>query len=249
MNTNNLQVQIQRSIKRLLDLLISTLGLVFLSPFLAIIAIAIRLDSPGKVIYAHRRIGKSGRVFHLYKFRSMVCGGDDKEYLEYLRQLIESEQDGYANGLPYNKMNGDHRVTRVGNYLRKFYIDELPQLWNVLKGDMSLVGPRPHVQVEVDYYTQEQSRRLSVKPGMTGMWQVFGKANCTFCELIQFDLDYIDHWSLKLDFQIIFYTIILMLKGGEGFWARKAKEIPKKFPMGHIVKDTEIFFYESTKQD
>ena len=103
-----------------------------------------------------------------------------KAIWRYLHQLIESDQDGCGNGLPYRKMDGDSRVTRVGNFLRKFYIDELPQLWNVIKGEMSLVGPRPHVQMEVDNYTQEQRRRLSVKPGLTGLWQVIGKADCTF---------------------------------------------------------------------
>jgi lipopolysaccharide/colanic/teichoic acid biosynthesis glycosyltransferase len=249
MKNNQQSLQIQQGIKRLLDLLISTIGLIFLSPILLIIAITIKLDSPGNILYSHRRIGKGGQQFHLYKFRSMVYGGDDKGYLEYLRQLIESDKDRNGNGLPYRKMNGDCRVTRVGEFLRKFYLDELPQLWNVLKGEMSLVGPRPHVQMEVDHYTNEQRRRLSVKPGLTGLWQVMGKVDCTFSELIQLDLDYIDHWSLKLDIQLVFFTIMLMLKGGEGFWTRQAKEISEKFPVGHDVADANVLFYESTKQD
>jgi lipopolysaccharide/colanic/teichoic acid biosynthesis glycosyltransferase len=247
MKTNQRNFQIPKQIKRLLDLFISIIGLILLSPILIIIAIAIKLDSPGKVLYSHHRIGKDGRMFHLYKFRSMVCGGDDKGYLEYLHRLIESDQDGCGNGLPYRKMNGDPRVTRVGNFLRKYYMDELPQLWNVLKGEMSLVGPRPHVQMEVDCYTQEQRRRLSVKPGLTGLWQVIGKADCTFSELIQLDLDYIDHWSPELDIQLVFFTIILMLKGGEGFWTRKAKKIPEKFTVDQILSVPDVFI-ESTKQ-
>jgi lipopolysaccharide/colanic/teichoic acid biosynthesis glycosyltransferase len=169
--------------------------------------------------------------------------------LEYLRLLIESDKGGCGNGLPYRKWNGDSRVTRVGNFLRKFYLDELPQLWNVLEGDMSLVGPRPHVQMEVDCYSQAQIRRLSVKPGLTGLWQVTGKADCTFNELIQLDLDYIDNWSLKLDIQLVFFTIILMLKGGAGFWARKAKEIPEQFPMGELWSMPNIPISHNSEMD
>jgi lipopolysaccharide/colanic/teichoic acid biosynthesis glycosyltransferase len=249
MKIKQLSIQIEKGIKRLLDLLISIIGLIFLSPILIIIAISIKLDSPGKVLYSHQRIGKNGRVFLLNKFRSMVCGGDDTGYMEYLHQLIESDQDGCGNGLPYRKMDDDHRVTRVGKFLRKFYLDEVPQLWNVLKGEMSLIGPRPHVQMEVDCYSFEQRRRLSVKPGMTGLWQVIGKANCTFGELIQLDLDYIDNWSLKLDFKIAFYTIILMLKGGEGFWTRKARESIEVFPTRQVLAAPNAFHYESTKQN
>lgn len=249
MSTSQGNYKIQQGIKRLIDILISAIGLFFLLPILIIIAIAIMIDSPGKSIYSHRRIGKDERGFNLYKFRTMISGGDDKGYLAYLHQLIESDLNGYGNGSAYRKWNCDNRITRLGNFLRQYYLDELPQLWNILKGEMSLVGPRPHVQMEVDHYSPEQRRRLSVKPGLTGLWQVSGKADCTFSELIQLDLDYIDHWSLKLDYQIIFYTLILMLKGGEGFWARKAKEIPEKFPVGHIARDAYYLYYEGTKHE
>jgi lipopolysaccharide/colanic/teichoic acid biosynthesis glycosyltransferase len=247
MKTSQGYLQLQKGIKRFLDILISAIALFILSPILAAIAIAIKIDSPGTVIYSHRRIGKGGRPFHLYKFRSMVCGGDDKGYLEYLQQLIKSDLDNNGNGLPYRKWNGDSRVTKVGNFLRKFYMDELPQFWNVLKGEMSLVGPRPHVQLEVDYYTDEQKGRLAVKPGLTGLWQVIGKADCTFCELIQLDLDYINNWSIKLDIQLVYYTILLMLKGGEGFWARKVKGIPDKLPITHILPASNVYLFEDTE--
>jgi lipopolysaccharide/colanic/teichoic acid biosynthesis glycosyltransferase len=235
---------IQQGIKRLIDLLISIIGLIFLSPILLLIAIIIRLDSPGAVIYSHSRVGKGGRAFNLYKFRSMTSGGDDNGYLQYLQQLIESEQRDGGHALPYRKMACDPRITRVGAILRGLYLDELPQLWNVLKGEMSLVGPRPHVQMEVNYYSPEQSRRLTVKPGLTGLWQVIGKGDSTFGELIQLDLEYIDHWSLKFDIQIIIYTLLLMFRGGEGVWARKAKEVPEK-----ARPVTEFFFFESLKQE
>jgi lipopolysaccharide/colanic/teichoic acid biosynthesis glycosyltransferase len=217
---------IERGSKRLLDVLISSIFLILLSPLILLFAILIKLDSPGPVIYRHVRIGKDGKPFNLFKFRSMSVGGDDTGYLEYLKQLIESDQGKSRKGIPYRKMNGDPRITRVGDFLRRYYLDELPQLWNILKGEMSLVGPRPHVQFEVNYYTAEQCRRLSVSPGATGLWQVEGKLECTFNELIALDLDYIDNWSLNEDIRIILKTALLMWRGGEGFWTRMAKCIP-----------------------
>ena len=165
----------RRPLKRMMDVTLAAGGLVLLSPVLAAIAVATRLDSPGPVIFRHGRVGQDGKPFDLYKFRSMVCGGDDTGYKDYLQKLIESEY-GDDGGLPYRKMEDDPRVTRVGRIIRRYYLDELPQLWNILKGDMSLVGPRPHVQFEVDHYTPEQYQRLTVKPGCTGLWQVAGKA-------------------------------------------------------------------------
>jgi undecaprenyl-phosphate galactose phosphotransferase len=228
----NVDFKTQQSYKRIFDLTISISGLLFLWPIMAIIALLIRLDSPGPIFFRHQRIGKDGRTFDLYKFRTMVYGGDDNGYLRYLKQLIESEKDGNGSGLPYRKMNSDSRVTRVGQVLRCYYLDELPQLWNVVKGEMSMVGPRPHVKFEVDYYTPEQHRRLSVKPGLTGLWQVSGKADCTFDELIEMDLAYVDSWNFWLDLKLIFQTVSLMLKGGERFWARMTKYLPIKMPAG-----------------
>lgn len=217
---------IERGLKRWFDVLFAGLLLVLLAPFILLFAILIKLDSPGPAIYRHVRIGKDGRPFWLLKFRSMSVGGDDRGYMDYLKTLIESDQSGSVNGVPYRKMDDDPRITRVGAFLRKYYLDELPQFWNIVKGEMSLVGPRPHVQFEVDYYTPEQRRRLSVSPGATGLWQVDGKADCTFNELIALDLDYIDNWSLGEDIRIIFKTLLLMGRGGEGFWARMAKRVP-----------------------
>ena len=217
----------QRALKRALDVMLSAAGLVVLSPVLAAIAVATKLDSPGPVIYHHERIGQGGRPFRLYKFRSMVTGGDDAGYLRYLQDLIESERDLDGCGRPYRKMGADPRVTHVGRFLRRSYLDELPQLWNVLKGDMSIVGPRPHVQFEVDYYMPGQRRRLEVKPGCTGLWQVAGKADCTFGELIALDLEYIDGWSLWLDVQLFLRTAIAMARGGRAaVWARASKRAP-----------------------
>jgi lipopolysaccharide/colanic/teichoic acid biosynthesis glycosyltransferase len=228
MNTNRLNIRLQLAIKRILDMICALLALIFTSPLLLIIAILVKLDSPGPVIYRHHRVGKNGRPFELYKFRTMVCGGDDSNYMNYLRELIESAKANPSNGKPYAKMKDDWRVTRVGRVLRTYYLDELPQMINVLKGDLSIVGPRPHVQFEVDNYTPEQARRLTVTPGATGLWQVSGKADCTFAELLAYDLEYIDHWSIWLDLQIMAKTILIILNGGEAFWTRTTKRIPRK---------------------
>jgi lipopolysaccharide/colanic/teichoic acid biosynthesis glycosyltransferase len=240
----NLRFPIQmHNLKRLLDITFSLLGLILLAPLFGLIALAIRLETPGSVIFKHRRIGKGGSPFYLLKFRSMVSGGDDTGYMHYLSELIESERNGNTTGLPYRKMAGDPRVTSVGKVLRTYYLDELPQLVNILLGHMSVVGPRPHVQFEVDNYTYEQYRRLTVKPGATGLWQVQGKADCTFNELIQLDLDYIDRWNLGLDIEIIVKTGVLMLRGGEGFWARMTKYIPARkhaLPIPTTASDEKI---------
>jgi lipopolysaccharide/colanic/teichoic acid biosynthesis glycosyltransferase len=232
MIVDELSIKIQLGLKRLLDIIFGSLVLITFSPFLLIIAILIKRDSPGPVIYRHRRIGKEGHPFHLYKFRTMVTGGDDTSYMNYLRELIDSSSNKTEVGKPYIKMKDDYRVTKVGRVLRKYYLDELPQMVNVIKGDLSLVGPRPHVQFEVDNYTPEQRRRLTVKPGATGLWQTVGKADCTFCELLAYDLEYIDSWSLWLDIRIIFTTVYIMLRGGEGFWTRTEKKIPHPFGLG-----------------
>jgi lipopolysaccharide/colanic/teichoic acid biosynthesis glycosyltransferase len=226
------------TIKRILDVSIASVCLVLLSPVMLIIAIWIKYDSAGPAIYRHLRVGKNGKPFWMYKFRSMTTGGEDKGYMEYLRQLIESEQNG--DGIPYNKMSNDPRITRVGGILRKYYLDELPQFWNIVKGEMSLVGPRPHVQFEVEHYTPEQRSRLIVRPGATGLWQVVGKADCTFSELIDLDLEYIENWSPGLDNKIMLQTVMLMVQGGEGFWARMSKRIPGRTRTRSRNRETRI---------
>jgi lipopolysaccharide/colanic/teichoic acid biosynthesis glycosyltransferase len=228
MNRDGFSYQVQIRLKRVIDLLIATIVLAIWLPFLLVIGIVIKLDSPGPVLFRHRRVGKDGHPFILYKFRTMVTGGDDSGYMTYLRELIESEKNGDGQGLAYQKMNGDPRVTRVGKFLRNYYIDELPQFINIFKGEMSLVGPRPHVQLEVDHYTPWQRQRLRVKPGATGLWQVSGKADSTFCELLALDVEYIENWSLSFDFKIMAMTVAIMLRGGEKFWTRMSNDIPTK---------------------
>lgn len=218
MKKYDLSIGLQLIIKRVFDLVVSSFCLIFSIPTFVGIAVAIKLDSRGPVFFRHRRIGKDGRPFDLYKFRTMTVDGDDSTYNQYLKDLIESEKDCAERGKPYRKMEQDNRITRVGRFLRGYYIDELPQFINIIKGDMSLVGPRPHVQLEVDCYTPEQRNRLSVQPGATGLWQVAGKADCTFNELISLDLEYIENWSIWLDMRILMTTVKIFFRGGEKYW-------------------------------
>jgi exopolysaccharide biosynthesis polyprenyl glycosylphosphotransferase len=191
-------------IKRLMDIIISAVLLILLLPVLAIISILIKLESKGPVFFKQVRSGLNGRRFTLLKFRSMVADAEDmKRELLYL-----DETDG-----PVFKIANDPRVTKIGRFIRKTSIDELPQLINVLKGDMSLVGPRPPVPEEVERYERWQRRRLSMKPGITCIWQVSGRSAIGFKRWMDMDLEYIDKWSLGLDIKILLKTIPAVLSG------------------------------------
>jgi lipopolysaccharide/colanic/teichoic acid biosynthesis glycosyltransferase len=183
---------------RAFDLVIAIAALVIASPLLAAAAIAIRLESRGPVIYRQRRVGKDGRPFEMLKLRTMVSGAEH-----------------IGAGLAVNE--GDPRITRTGAILRRFSLDELPNLINVLRGEMAIVGPRPTVQVQVDQYTDRQRRRLEVKPGITGWAQVNGRTSLPWNERIELDVWYVDHRSLKLDAQILARTL-RMLVTGEGLY-------------------------------
>jgi exopolysaccharide biosynthesis polyprenyl glycosylphosphotransferase len=185
-------------LKRVLDIVGSTFGLLLAGPLMAIVALLIRLDSPGPIIYSGERTGAKGRRFHCYKFRSMVSNaGELKEELR-----THNQRQG-----PIFKIDEDPRVTRVGRFIRRYSLDELPQLWNVLRGEMSMVGPRPHPIDEVDHYELQEFRRLDVKPGITGLWQITAR-NCPSFELnMHLDLTYIENWSLQLDLRILAGTI------------------------------------------
>jgi lipopolysaccharide/colanic/teichoic acid biosynthesis glycosyltransferase len=222
------QYRFQQLLKRSIDLAITIPSLLLLTPVLIAIAIAIRLDSRGSIFFIHQRVGMNGKPFRMYKFRTMKTGASDSKYMEYLRQLIASEDPKNEKALPYRKLTEDPRITQVGRFLRRFYLDELPQLINILKGEMSLVGPRPHVQFEVDHYDNEQRRRLSARPGVTGLWQATGKVDSSFNELIALDLEYIDNWNLQLDFWIILTTLSVIFRGGEKIW-RNATNKPLPF--------------------
>jgi len=191
-------------LKRTMDVVLASVLLVLLAPFMALIGLLVKLTSKGPTIYRQIRCGLYGRKFTLYKFRSMHEGAEDV--------LWEIRHLGEMNG-PVFKMRNDPRVTPFGRFLRKSSIDELPQFWNVIKGDMSLVGPRPPLPEEVREYTRWQRRRLSVKPGITCLWQVSGRNEIDFHEWMKLDLEYIDQWSLLLDLKILLRTFPVVLLG------------------------------------
>jgi exopolysaccharide biosynthesis polyprenyl glycosylphosphotransferase len=191
-------------VKRSMDIILSVLGFVLLSPLLTIIAILIKLESPGPVIFKQERIGKGRKPFTMFKFRSMCDRADSMK--DELGSLNE------ASG-PLFKIQRDPRLTRIGKFIRKHSLDELPQLFNVLKGDMSVIGPRPPVQREVDQYSESGYKRLEIKPGITGLWQVSGRSHLSFDEMLKLDIYYIWNWSLSNDLKILLRTIPVILTG------------------------------------
>jgi exopolysaccharide biosynthesis polyprenyl glycosylphosphotransferase len=184
--------------KRLTDVVLAGLGLLVAAPALVIIGLAVKLSSRGPVLFVQERVGKDGRPFRLYKFRTMIA--DAEARLDDLR--IHNDAEG-----PLFKMREDPRVTRVGRFLRKYSLDEVPQCWNVVRGDMSLVGPRPALGSEMGGWSDELHGRLRVKPGLTGMWQVLGRSNSSFEDYVRLDLFYVDNWSLLIDVAIMAKTV------------------------------------------
>jgi len=199
---------VSQAIKSFFDRSFAALALVLGAPLMALVALAIRFDSKGPVIYRQERTGRDGVPFNIYKFRTMVEDADQR--VDELRELNE------AAG-PLFKMTQDPRVTRVGRILRQTSLDELPQLFNVLLGDMALVGPRPALESETSQYSQWVWRRLHVKPGMTGLWQVSGRSNLSWDESIRLDLMYVNNWNLRMDFAILFRTVGVVLNR-KGAW-------------------------------
>ncbi len=191
-------------LRRGLDIAVSSLALLLLLPFLALLALLIRLDSPGSVLFTQRRVGKDGQEFAFFKFRSMYA--DAEQRLDTL--LNTNDRTG-----PVFKMRQDPRITRVGRWLRRSSLDEAPQILNILRGEMSLVGPRPALPREVARYTPPQCQRLSVTPGLTGLWQVSGRADLSFDESIALDLDYIARRSFALNCVILIRTVPAVLTG------------------------------------
>jgi exopolysaccharide biosynthesis polyprenyl glycosylphosphotransferase len=191
--------------KRLFDVLAGTVALFLLSPFLAIIAAFIKFDSPGPVLYRAQRAGRKGMPFPCFKFRTMVHNADQLK--DNLRQA--NQRQG-----PFFKIADDPRITRVGRFLRQYSLDELPQLWNVLRGEMSLVGPRPHPLDDFAGYDTEHLARLDMTPGMTGLWQVTARRDSSFQRGMELDREYIQSWSFGLDLQILFKTLFVVMRGG-----------------------------------
>lgn len=194
--------------KRIFDLLIGlVLGLILL-PFMIVIALLIRLDSPGPIIYAQERMGRGGKKFSCYKFRTMQVGAE-----ELLQDLIRSDSSAFQEYHLYHKLTNDPRITRVGKLLRKFSLDELPQLWNIITGDLSLVGPRAYMPRERNDMGSYASLIFRIQPGLTGWWQVMGRHSTTFDERLRLDEYYLSNWSLWMDVFIIIKTVWILLSG------------------------------------
>lgn len=188
--------------KRIIDIIGSIIAIILLSIIFIIVGILIKMeDSKGSIFFSQTRIGKNGRKFKIYKFRSMVSNAEER-----LQELLEFNE---INGAMF-KMKGDPRITKVGKFIRKTSLDELPQLWNVLKGDMSLVGPRPPLPSEVEKYTEYDKQRLLIIPGCTGLWQVNGRNNIGFDEMVKLDLSYIEDRNILMDIKIILKTILVL---------------------------------------
>ena len=202
------------SVKRAIDVVGAVVGGIVLIPIFLITAVLIKVTSPGPVFFRQKRIGKDGRKFTFYKLRSMVSG-DDSKYKEYLKAFVEDGREATVDskGRKIYKLVDDARITPFGRFLRKTSLDEFPQIINVLKGEMSLVGPRPCLPYEWDLYEHWEKARLSVTPGLTGLWQVTGRSNVTFHDMVILDLYYISNWSFWWDLKLIFRTLPVILLG------------------------------------
>ncbi len=203
--------------KRLLDLLFTTLIMLPLCLLMLVIAICIRFDSEGPIFFRQRRVGLNGKEFDMLKFRSMYVNCDDRAHREAIEKYMNGEAiNGDAGSSNPYKLTNDPRVTRIGQFLRKFSIDELPHFINVLHGEMSLVGPRPPIPYEVENYSQRDQLRLLGKPGLTGTWQVYGRSRVTFQEMVDMDIAYLHQQSIWHDLKLIALTVPVMLLGRGG---------------------------------
>ncbi len=200
----------EKIVKRTMDIIAGLIGVVVFSPVMLVTAIAIKLDSPGPVLFKQTRVGQNGRHFKIYKFRSMYVDAEERK-----KELLS--QNELEGGVMF-KIKDDPRITRVGKFIRKTSIDELPQFFNIVQGTMSLVGTRPPTLDEVEKYERKQWRRISIKPGLTGMWQVSGRSNIkSFDEIVELDTEYIDNWTLGLDIKIILKTVLVLLKHDDAY--------------------------------
>jgi lipopolysaccharide/colanic/teichoic acid biosynthesis glycosyltransferase len=198
-------------VKRLLDLGIATIALLLLAPLLAVLWLAVRLSSTGPGVFRQERLGRDQRPFTMYKFRSMTTGTSDAIHRAYVSRMLTEEQPATAAGL--FKLEHDPRVTRLGSWLRRTSLDELPQLFNVLRGDMSLVGPRPVLAWEAELFSDEARTRFRTRPGLTGLWQVSGRARLSMPQALELDVEYVRRQSLWLDLTILARTLPAMLRG------------------------------------
>jgi lipopolysaccharide/colanic/teichoic acid biosynthesis glycosyltransferase len=194
---------VYRFLKRTMDVVASIIGLIILSPVFLIVSLAIKAEDRGPIFYSQKRLGKGQRPFKMHKFRSMVVNADEK-----LEKLLEQNE---VEGAMF-KMKEDPRITKVGRFTRKHSLDELPQLWNVLRGEMSLVGPRPPLKREVADYSEYDKQRLIVKPGCTGFWQVTARNDVDFEGMVNLDLEYIERSGILFDIGILFRTVVIIFK-------------------------------------
>ena len=195
------------SCSRVIDLVVGGIGTVLTAPLVAVLALAIRLESPGHPLYTQTRVGKDGELFQIYKLRTMVRGAE-------------------FTGAGLAIQEGDDRITRIGAFLRRYSLDELPNLWNVVQGEMSIVGPRPTLAVQVEQYTDRQRGRLAVKPGMTGWAQINGRASLPWPERIELDLWYVEHRSLALDLRILARTVRMVFRGDGVYKGERGGWVP-----------------------
>jgi lipopolysaccharide/colanic/teichoic acid biosynthesis glycosyltransferase len=208
-----------RFLKRATDVMASIVVLVLGFPFFLAIALLIKITSKGPVFFKQERVGEDGGIFALFKFRTMRTDCDDSLHREFTRNFIQGrlpEPSLDASDCKVYKMTDDPRITAIGGFLRKTSLDELPQFINILKGEMTIVGPRPPLPYEYECYEEWARQRLKVRPGLTGLWQVSGRSSVSFKEMVDMDIYYIQNWSLKLDFKIMLKTVPVMLAGTGG---------------------------------
>jgi len=207
-------------IKRAFDVLVAAAMLLIVSPAMIIIALLVKRSSAGPVFFVQERLGRDGQPFLFYKFRSMAHNSDDAIHRQFASMFISGDKGGCADsndGEEIFKLKKDPRVTAIGSFLRRTSLDELPQLFNILRGDMSLVGPRPPIAYEIENYQPWHMERLKAIPGLTGLWQVSGRSSVSFEEMVRLDVRYINDWSLLLDLRILLRTIPVVLKGTGGY--------------------------------
>lgn len=203
--SNSIKKAAYLALKRFIDILGSTIGILILSPIFIMICIAIKFDSPGPVVFGHVRKGKGGKDIKVYKFRTMYSNAN-----EIFENFTPQQKEEYYKNF---KLDNDPRVTKLGGFLRKTSLDELPQLFNIFKGDMTIIGPRPIVEKEVEKYGDKAEKLFSVVPGLGGYWQANGRSDTTYEERVEMDMYYIDHMCFTLDAKILFQTIFSVLKG------------------------------------
>lgn len=191
-------------LKRIIDIILSIIAIIILAPIFVIVATAIKIDSKGPVIFKHKRIGKDGKIIYIYKFRTMVQNAED-----LIKSFTPQQQKEFKENY---KLTNDPRITRVGKFLRKTSIDELPQIINILKGDLAIIGPRPVIKEELEKYQENKERFLSVTPGLTGYWAANGRSSTTYEQRMAMELHYVDNISLVMDAKIFLKTIVSVLK-------------------------------------